>query len=168
MRVTVVAGNPKPQSRTVDAARRLATGLTGAEPDLIDVVDFAPRLLDWGDEEVRARVEQVAATDLAIVASPTFKGTYAGLLKLFLDQFDTGTGLRGVVAVPLMLGADWRHALAPELTLKPVLVELGATCPAPSVYQIDRDYAEDPARERWLATWGPVVRTLALGAGRSL
>ena len=44
------------------------------------------------------------SADLVVVASPTYKATYTGLLKLFLDRFAGGTGLRGV-AVPLMLGA---------------------------------------------------------------
>ena len=56
---------------------------------------------------------------------PTYKATYTGLLKLFLDRFATD-GLRGV-AVPLMLGAGPAHALAPELTLRPVLTEIGGT-----------------------------------------
>ena len=63
-----------------------------------------------------------------MVASPTYKATYTGLLKLFLDRFATD-GLRGV-AVPLMLGAGPGHALAPELTLRPVLTEIGGLVPA--------------------------------------
>ena len=38
-----------------------------------------------------------------VVASPTYKATYAGLLKLFLDRLG-GESLAGVTAVPLMLG----------------------------------------------------------------
>ena len=47
-------------------------------------------------------------------------GSYSGLLKLFLDQFATGEGLRDVVALPLMLGAAPFHAMAPELMLSEV------------------------------------------------
>ena len=70
-------------------------------------------------------VAEVGAADLVVVASPTYKATYTGLLKLFLDRFSTD-GLRGV-AVPLMLGAGPAHALAPELSLRPVLAEIGGT-----------------------------------------
>ena len=77
-----------------------------------------------------------------MVASPTYKATYTGLLKLFLDQIGTGD-LAGVVAVPLMLGAGPGHALAPDLLLKPVLVELGATTPTQGLYLIDRAW-DDP------------------------
>ncbi|GAA1791696.1 NADPH-dependent oxidoreductase [Planosporangium flavigriseum] len=164
MKVTVVVGNPKPQSRTADAGALLAKDLTDVEPEVIDVVDFAPRLLGWGDEQVADIIQRVQGSDLVVVASPTFKATYTGLLKLFLDQFATGTGLAGVVAVPMMLGAGPAHHLAPELLLKPVLVELGATCPTQGLYQLDSSYRKDPSWEAWLKQWRPVVTSLLDGA----
>jgi FMN reductase len=62
------------------------------------------------------------------VASPTYKATYPGLLKSFLDWFST-TGLAGVTVVPVMVGAAAQHALAVKTHLRPLLVELGATVP---------------------------------------
>jgi FMN reductase len=88
------------------------------------------------------------------------------LLKLFLDGFATAEGLAGVVAVPLMLGAGPAHALAPELLLKPVLVELGATCPTPGLYLSDATYADDGRIAAFARRWAPVVAALgALRAG---
>lgn len=159
MSVTVVVGNPKPRSRTWGAAHRLAEGLGTPATASIDVVDLGPGLLGWGDAAVEAAVEQVAASDLVVIASPTFKATYSGLLKLFLDQLAGSTGLAGVVAVPLQLGAGPAHALSPELHLKPVLVELGATVPAPALYLIDSAQQPDPVEQQWLDRWGPVLRT---------
>ena len=63
-------------------------------------------------------VTALREAEVAVVASPTCKGTYTGLLKLFLDQVATGD-LAGVVAVPLMLGGGPAHALAPDLLLNP-------------------------------------------------
>ncbi|HEY0248761.1 MAG TPA: NAD(P)H-dependent oxidoreductase [Gryllotalpicola sp.] len=160
MRAVVVVGNPQPASRTAEAARRLATALGADEAELIDVVTLGPGLLGWGDPGVAAAVAAVQASDLAVFASPTFKASYTGVLKLFLDQFATGTGLQGVVAVPLMLGAGPAHAMAPELLLKPVLVELGATAPAPGLYQLDSAYLDDPRAAEWVERWGPIIRTL--------
>ena len=51
-----------------------------------------------------------------------------------------------MVAVPLMLGAGPGHALAPDLLLKPVLVELGATTPTKGLYLIDRAWDARAAR----------------------
>ena len=158
MIVTVVAGNPKPASRTLDAARHVAESLTGRAPDSeVDVVTLGPSLLGWGDETVKAAVELVAGSDLVIVASPTYKATYTGVLKCFLDQFAGATGLAGVTVVPLMLGAGPAHALAPDLLLKPVLVELGATCPTQGLYLNENVYAEPDAYAGWLGQWKSIV-----------
>lgn len=158
MRIAVVVGNPKPQSRTRLAAHRLAEGLGATSITSIDVIDLGHGLLGWGDAGVADTVQQVASSDVAVVASPTFKATYSGLLKLFLDQFDGSTGLAGVVAVPVQLGGGPAHQLSPELHLKPVLVELGATIPAPALYLVDNAEQPDPVERAWLERWGPVVR----------
>ncbi|NIZ91705.1 NADPH-dependent FMN reductase [Kineococcus rubinsiae] len=162
MRTAVVVGNPKPASRTLAAAVRAVELLTGAGPDLVvDVTTLGPGLLGWGDETVRAAVADVAGADLVVVASPTYKATYTGLLKLFLDQFAGGEGLRDVTVVPLMLGAGPAHALAADLLLKPVLVELGATCPAPGLYLIDSEGADSPALAAYAERWKPALTATA-------
>jgi FMN reductase len=159
--VTVVVGNPKPASRTRDAAILVATALAGRPPDtVIDVVDLGPGLLGWGDPVVKEAVQTAAASTLLVVASPTYKATYTGLLKLFLDQFATAEGLAGVVAVPVMLGAGPAHALAPELLLKPVLVEVGAICPTPGLYLSDATYPDDGRIAAFADRWRPVVSAL--------
>ena len=76
-----------------------------------------------------------------MVASPTYKATYTGLLKLFLDQIGADE-LAGVVTVPVMVGAGAAHALAVETHLRPVLVELGATMPTRGLYLQEADLAE--------------------------
>lgn len=162
MTVTVVAGNPKPESRTLAAAMLLAAELTGAPADWkVDVITLGSGLLGWGDDAVKAAVEKVSASDIVVFASPTFKATYTGVLKLFLDQFATDEGLQDVVAVPLMLGAGLAHALAPDLLLKPVLVELGAITPAPGLYLIDTTFTTDTRIVDYARRWGPVITAAA-------
>ena len=157
MTVAIVVGNPKPRSRTFHAAELVAESLTGGAPDLaLDLVDLGPALLDWSDPAVAQAVVEVTATDLLVVASPTYKATYTGLLKLFLDRFGAGS-LASVTAVPLMLGGDMRHSLAPEAFLKPVLAELGASSPTRGLFLLDSD-----ADTRWegaLAGWLAMART---------
>jgi FMN reductase len=158
-RVSVVVGNPKPQSRTLWAAMYLAKELAGKEPDqVVDLADTGPRLLDWQDELVAELVAEVGAADLVVFASPTYKGTYTGLLKLFLDRFATD-GLGGV-AVPLMLGAGPGHALAPELTLRPVLTEIGGLVPAKGLYVVDSAYDDPSAYEHWLGLARPAITAI--------
>ncbi|GIJ47840.1 FMN reductase [Virgisporangium aliadipatigenens] len=156
-RIAVVVGNPKPASRTLAAATYVAERLGGRAPDLsVDLATLGAALLDRADPDVTALVAEVGAADLAVVASPTYKGTYTGLLKLFLDRFAGGTGLRGL-AVPLLLGAGPQHALAAELTLRPVLTELGATVPGRGLFVIDKHHDDPAAYADWLAATGPVV-----------
>jgi FMN reductase len=156
--IAVVTGNPKSGSRTLEAAIYLATRLAGEAPStVVDVVDLGPGLLGWGDPAVGRAIEAVQHADAAVFASPTYKATYTGILKLFLDQFPPG-GLRRVVAVPLMLGAGPGHAMAPDLLLKPVLVELGATCPTRGLYLLESDYTSDAALGPWLESAYPQVR----------
>jgi FMN reductase len=149
MRVAVVCGNPKPKSRTLEAGLFVARKLTSAEPDVVlDLVDIGSHLLGWGDPVATQAVAEVQASQLAIFASPTYKGAYTGLLKLFLDQVPTD-GLSGVIGIPVMLGAALGHAMAPDLLLKPVLVELGAACPARGLYLLETDYLSDAIVDPW-------------------
>ena len=162
MTTAVVVGNPRPRSRTLSSATYVARELTGADPDVVvDLTTLGPKLLDWHDPEVTDLVAKVGAADLVIVASPTYKATYTGLLKLFLDRFATD-GIRGL-AVPFMLGAGPGHALAPELTLRPVLTEIGATVPVRGLYVRDSRHDDPASYAEWLAFARPVVTSI-LGA----
>lgn len=157
--VAVVVGNPKPGSRTRAAGVHVAREIAGRDPDLVvDLAELGARLLDWSDPEVGRLVADIGDADLVVVASPTYKATYTGILKLFLDRFAGGTGLSGV-AVPLMLGAGPAHALAPELALRPLLSELGAVVPVRSLYVLDSQYDLPEAYADWLAVARPVLRS---------
>ncbi len=103
-------------------------------------------------------VAAIQASELAVVASPTYKASYTGLLKLFLDRVPGGA-LAGVTAVPLMLGGHWKHALAADLFLKPVLVELGATCPTRGLFLPESEYAGGPTLDSWLELARPQIRS---------
>jgi len=145
-----VIGNPRLGSRTRQAAEMVVAQLTGAPPDaVIELADLGPALLGWGDLTVAAVKTQVLGADLLVVASPVFKASYTGLLKLFLDQFDAGE-LGGLPTVALMLGGSPAHTLAGEVHLKPVLNEIGASCPTPALYLLDSEWDSSPALAAWL------------------
>jgi FMN reductase len=160
----IVVGNPKPSSRTFHAAAHLVERLTGHGPrPAVDLAAFGSALLDWSDAEVEEAARAVRALDLVVFASPTYKASYTGLLKLFLDRLPANA-LDGVVAVPLMLGAGPGHALAPEVFLKPVLAELGAVLPTKALYLLDSAYDDPAAYEPWLTAATPRIAA-ALKAG---
>jgi FMN reductase len=146
----VVVGNPKPNSRTLEAATLVADRVSGGPPDLlIDVVTLGVGLLGFGDPKVASAVNSVRECSLIIVGSPTYKGTFTGVLKAFLDQFPSGS-LHGAAALPVMLGAGPGHAMAPELLLRPVLVELGASCPVRGLYLAETTYLDESTWAEWL------------------
>jgi FMN reductase len=157
MTLAVVCGNFKPKSRTLEAALLVGERLCGAPADVVlDLIELGPGLLQWGEPTVTAAVEAVVRCDVAIFASPTYKGSYTGVLKLFLDQFPSDS-LAGVTAFPLMLGAAMGHAMAPDLLLKPVLVELGAICPARGLYLLETDYTSEDVIGPWVARAQPYL-----------
>lgn len=147
--VTVV-GNPRSGSRTARCADVVVRALTGSAPSTcLELADLGPKLLGFGDPEVETAKAAVAGADLVVFASPTFKATYSGLLQLFLEQFGAGE-LAGMPAVALMLGAAPHHALAGERALKPVLSEIGCSCPAPALFVLDATWEHSPELQAWL------------------
>jgi FMN reductase len=154
--VGIVVGNPRPKSRTLSVAQSVAgaaaaaAGLDDADRFVVDLADLAVELFDWSSVPVREAVEQVSAANLVVVASPTYKAAYTGLLKSFLDWFST-TGLSGVTTVPVMVGAGPAHALAVEVHLRPVLIEIGATVPTRGLYVLEQQLEDlGPVIDGWL------------------
>lgn len=144
LKLTIVVGNPKPKSRTLKVAETLAEKLFGHAPQdfqVIDLADYRDEVLAWPSEKMDALNARVAQSDVVIFASPTYKATYSGLLKVFLDRY-SANGLAGVTAIPLLTGADQTHAMGPTVNLAPLLVELGAVVPGRGLYfvisQMDR------------------------------
>jgi FMN reductase len=157
-----VVGNPKPRSRTRSAAELVVERLTGAPPDrVVDVIDLGAGLLGWGDPAVADAVTALREAEVAVVASPTYKATYTGLLKAFVDRFPANA-LEGKIAIPVMMGAAPIHQLAVELHLLPLLLEVGATCPVRGLYVLESALPEWPTLA---AEW--VARTSAV-LGRAL
>ena len=136
----------------------------GADPEVttVELPDLGAGLLGWGDPAVAEAVAAAKGADLLVVASPTYKATYTGLLKLFLDQIGADD-LAGVVTVPVMVGAGAAHALAVETHLRPVLVELGAVMPTHGLYLQEADLPDlGPVLDGW---WGTAEGPLRLLLG---
>jgi FMN reductase len=153
-RVVALVGNPRPASRTHAVADRAARVIApGVTPETVDLTGLAPFLLGPKPSAVMEdAVERVASAGLLLVASPTYKGTYTGLLKAFLDRVPS---LAGVTALPLLVMGSPRHALAVEVHLRPLLVELGATVPTPGLAVVESDLERI---DEILAEWAAAVR----------
>jgi FMN reductase len=133
----VLVGNPQAGSRTRTLAETVAEAVLDrlGRPGGYQTLELAEFVgLSFGPEPARgARSGEdafaaVRAAHLLIVATPSYKGSYTGLLKVFLDQFEHRS-LAGVAAVPVAVAASPAHAEATAAALGDVLAELGARVP---------------------------------------
>jgi FMN reductase len=139
MNVTIVVGNPKPKSRTRAVAEAVAAAtFASADVSVVELSDYAEEMFSWSSDRVDELVATVAATDVLVIASPTYKATYTGLTKAFLDHYQAGS-LASVVAIPVMTGGDKTHTLSVDTTLVPLLTELGAIVVGRGTYFVTED-----------------------------
>jgi FMN reductase len=147
VRVLALSGNPRPASRTHALARTLATAVARVLPDAalaeIELASLGSRVLDRDDAGAAAAVEQVLESDILVIASPTYKAAYSGLLKSFLDRLDH-KGLTGKAAVPILLGGLPDHRLAVDVHFSPLLAELGAKVPAGGLFVLESEVEDFP------------------------
>lgn len=145
--VVVVAGNPKPGSRTLTAAAALASAVADLLPvsstTVIDLAEIGAGLLTpWSlSDEAATAVAAVRAAEVLVLATPTYKASFTGLLKLLLDTLPAGC-LSHTVVLPLTVSASPAHQYLADLQLRPVLGELGAVLPVPSFLLAESDIPE--------------------------
>ena len=158
--IVVLIGNPNPGGRTTRVGQAVAAAIAAAGDatvETVELAEIAAHLFEWGNDDVGALTTRVASADVIVAACPTYKATFTGLLKAFLDNYGND-GLAGTVAVPLMLGATPRHALAPEVHLRPLLVELGASVPTRALYLLDSEMDSLAADiEQWMVGARPYL-----------
>lgn len=164
LRVVVLNGGLRSPSSTqtlatavADAvvARAAATGrpatVTGVEVRdhavaatvaLLDGVRSAPLV---------AALETLRGADVLVVATPVYNGSYAGPLKTVTDLLPM-EALAGIPTVLAATGGSYRHTLAVDQELRPLLSVLQAVAVPTGVYATAQD---------WLA---PGVPDAALGA----
>ena len=176
--VLAVVGNPRPGSRTAQvasaalAAAAAAGGLPApdADADLLDLgaaqVELGPPLGADSASRYAGPLERLHAARLVVVATPTYKGSYTGLLKAFLDHVAAGA-LHRTVAVPLITVGSPAHTLAADVHLRPLLVELGALTPTASLVVTEAELADAGRAAALLDTWAeraaPALRALLAG-----
>jgi FMN reductase len=161
-RIVALVGNPRPDSRTHRIARTLATALAraigDAQTDEVDLAVLGARVLDRQDRDAGAAFERVLAANVLVVASPTYKATYSGLLKAFLDRAGTGA-LRGVRAVPVLLGGAPDHRLGVDVHFTPLLLELGADVPVRGLFVLESELDRfDETAAAWASRAAPAFR----------
>jgi FMN reductase len=140
--VVVVSGNPRAGSRTSTLAIAVGEALSDS-PAVIEVGSLGPGLLTPGDEATAAAVALIKEAGTLVVATPTYKGSYTGVLKVLLDQLPA-QALAGKRAIPVVTAGVAPQAAAAEALLRQLLTELGADV-APGLPVVEADLADAKA-----------------------
>lgn len=162
-RVVVVVGNPKAASRTLGVAESLASSIADSvapvDVRVIDLATVADQLLPVPSDAVREELDALARAHIVVVATPVYKASFTGLLKVFLDYLP-GNALSAALAVPVTVAASPAHRHVAESQLRPLLNELGAR--TTSGFAIDEAQLLDVDEliAHWLATEGPLLRVV--------
>ncbi|WP_042387103.1 NADPH-dependent FMN reductase [Streptacidiphilus melanogenes] len=162
----VISGSPSATSRTARLGRHLVRRLSlgGFDVEHLDLRGLPPDALLGGDPahpELRRALDQVAAADGVVVATPVYKAAYTGLLKAFLDLLPQD-GLAGKTVLPLATGGTIAHVLSIDYALRPVLSALAARHVVGGVFLLDRsiEVVDDDAVELAPDTEGRLLEAL--------
>jgi FMN reductase len=139
--VVAISGSPSADSRTARVVHHVLHRLTvgGQGADHIAVRDLpAQELLrgSVGHPALGQALEAVARAEGVVVATPVYKASYSGLVKVFLDLLPQA-GLAGKTVLPLVTGGSLAHMLAMDYALRPVLSALGARHVVPGAFLVD-------------------------------
>lgn len=151
--VLAISGSPSGTSRTAALAAGALDRLAerGFAPRHLAVRDLpAVELLSGKTSHaaIGRALEQIAAADGLIVATPIYKASYTGILKALLDVLPQA-GFAGKAVLPLATGGTLAHLLAVDYALRPVLTALGARHVAQGAFLLDSAFVGDPAGVRY-------------------
>lgn len=149
LKIVGFAGSASRPSKTralVEAAVTRAAAAFDATGSVFDLGDLGPSLgvaqrLSDLDPQALAWVPALLGADALVVASPVYKGSYAGLFKHLFDLVDP----LALVGKPVLLAATGggdRHALVIEHQLRPLFGFLEAQSLATGVYASDADFID--------------------------
>lgn len=135
---------PSKSAALVETIGQLAQNRYGLATEIYDLADVGPSLglAQWPDQldaQAKHIVQRVVDADVLVIGSPTYKGSYPGLFKHFIDLLDP-LALRGKPVLLTATGGGDRHALMVEHQLRPLFgFFMSHTLPS-AVYASDRDF----------------------------
>jgi FMN reductase len=143
------SGNITRPSRTfafVDHVVQDIARTAGLAGRTYDIEDIGPSLLQARraselDEKAQVILERIVGSDVLVVGSPTYKGSYTGLFKHFFDLVEPAA-LRGKPVVLTATGGGDRHALVAEHALRPLFGFFEALTLPTAIYASERDFVD--------------------------
>jgi FMN reductase len=137
---------PSRSCALAEAVARAAGERYGFHSRLYDLTDIGSSLGnarrgDDLDASAQRVLEEVVAADVLVVGTPTYKGSYTGLFKHFLDLIDP-LALQGKPVILTATGGGDRHALMVEHQLRPLFGFFMAHTLPTAIYASDRDFLD--------------------------
>lgn len=155
-----LSGNITRPSKTralVAAAADTAANRFGVATEVYDILDVGPSLgiarcpadLDPPGQRI---VRRLVEADALVIGTPTYKGSYTGLLKHLVDLLDP-MALRGKPILLTATGGGERHALMVEHQLRPLFGFFMAHALPTAVFASECDFVGEllqpgPVRDR--------------------
>jgi FMN reductase len=140
--VVVVSGHPRLGSRTAGLAEEVGRAFGGgSQPDVIHVSRLGAGVLVPDAPTTADALDRIRKADLLVVATPTYKGAYTGLLKVLFDHLPA-RALDGIDAVTVVTAGIQPQAEAAQGHLGDLLRELGALIARPGLTVVEADLAD--------------------------
>lgn len=141
MQVVTIGGSPSLRSRSGLLLDHASQWLAARGIELVhfNIHQFDPAellLARFSSPAIQAFARQVEGADGVIVATPVYKASFAGALKVLLDLLPE-RALDHKVVLPLATGGTQAHMLAVDYALKPVLTALKAQETLQGVFATD-------------------------------
>ncbi|WP_083952524.1 NADPH-dependent FMN reductase [Sphingobium amiense] len=97
---------------------------------------------DVDDGAIADALSKLAQANAVVVITPTYKGSYSGLLKIFIDLLPQ-YALRGKVVLPLATGGTIAHMQMMDHALRPVLQTMWPRHIAQGCFLLDQHIERD-------------------------
>lgn len=148
-RLVAISGNLQRPSKSRALAELIAHRIEAHLPVRIeqyDVLDAGPGLgaalrREQLTPEALAVVEAVEQSDILVVTTPVYKGSYTGIFKHLFDFVD----VNALIGRPVVIGATGggqRHALMVEHQLRPLFGFFSALTIPTAIYAEDKTFEE--------------------------
>lgn len=123
--IVLISGSPSADSSSEKVLDFVGSIIQnqGHQVEKITVTDLPAEDLIYGrydGEAIKEVAKKIEAADGIVIASPVYKSAYTGVLKALLDILPQDI-FQSKVVFPIMVGGSYKHLLAIEYTLKPII-----------------------------------------------
>lgn len=147
MKLATIYGSPTPPGKLARALGLVEHEIRESRSDwtvqrIAPTGPVSPVAATWSDDAV----DTVASSDAVVVASPVFRGSITGTLKLLFDMLPN-EALRSKPVGILTVAAAPHHFLSAERHLRDILSWFGALTAPNSAFFVDRTFADETVAE---------------------